>query len=177
MSLRDRIKNESQNSGGGFRPHPLGNYPGVVEEVREKTLDSDQVVYDIVVRTAEGIAKVGVFKTTVADVEDGYGGKLDRAAAEDRYVKSIGRVCRLYRDLGLEEPDGGDELELEAATFARLGELVGRVCEVSVQPNRRKPGDVVVYINAPAGGKGPVVTPTGARAAPTFGGGLEDLPF
>lgn len=168
MSLADRAKAAANET--GFQRHPVGVYAAVVTEVKEREHEG-QLLYEVHVETNAGKAKVTLWKTTVDDVENGYGGKLDRAKAEERYVRSIGRILRLYRDLGLEEPAGNSEVELEAECYMRLGELQGRACEIVVQPSKNpaKPGDVVVYINAPK--------PGAAAPATAFGGpvGIDDI--
>lgn len=157
MSLKDRIRQEAES--GGFRPHPIGTFPGsVIEEVREREHDG-QTIYEVCARTSRGIAKMAIWKTVHADIQ----GRLadlnngDEAAAEDSYVKTMGRLCRLYSDLGCGDPSTEEgietEDELETAIYENLGMLVGRECTVVVQANPQKPESPRVYINAPTKGQ------------------------
>lgn len=191
MSIRDRIKKEAES--GGWRPHPIGSFAGVIEKIDEKEHDG-KVLWEISVRTEKGIAKATVWKTTSADI-DGELMKFSktRAEAEDKYVKAMGRLCRLFTDVGLEAPDGESEEELENNAYERMGELIDRPCKVVVQANPAKPDSPRVYINAPERGQKSVTSqrstrndwPGNGAAAEPDGGAtdfgaaatLDDVPF
>jgi hypothetical protein len=150
-SLRDRIKNEAA-SGGGFRPHPPGTYPGTIVDITQREYQGQQL-FEFKVKTDAGTAKTTIWKTTLDDIETLYGGRAkSRAEAEERYVKTMGRLCRMYRDLGLDEPDAQTTEEIEGQAWERLGEMLDRDCTIVVKANPAKPENPTVFINAPRGG-------------------------
>lgn len=169
MSIKDRIKQEAQE--GGFRPHPIGTFPGEVVDVIEREWEG-RIIFEIQCRTARGKAKTSIWKTTYDDIDsliDGVRNKT-REDAEDSYVKTIGRLCRLYKDLGLEEPDGDDHVAIEEDAYGRLGELIGQQCTIVVQENKTKPENPFVYINAPREEAEGAHRRAPAKAAATRGG-------
>lgn len=169
MSLLDRIRKEAAEN-TGFRAHPLGEFPAIVEEVKLREHDG-QEIYDIHMRTERGKPKVGIFKNTYADVD----GRLlqicngDRSQAEDRYVKAMTRLVRLYLDFGLPAPGGDDYESFEREAYGRLGEIIGRSCTVVVQQDRKYPKDPskqAIFINAPRGER--VAPPSGPVISSAF---------
>lgn len=148
MNLRDRIKTEA--SEGGWKPHPVGTYIGEVEDVTEREVQG-RIVYELKVRSQAGTASYTVWRNTFDEIEDraaeSWNGDIEKAT--DAYVKSIGRLLRLYSDLGFTEPDGQDQYELEQAAYDGLSALIGAACELVVQANRDEPQRPKVYLNAP----------------------------
>lgn len=144
MSLMDRIKDESQK--GGWRPHPIGTFPGKIEEITEKDHEG-RSLYEVLITTPEGRAKTTVWVNSAAALD-----QTDNDQVE-KYVKGMARMLRVYRDLGLKEPDGKDETELEKAVYGRLGEWIDRDCQIVVKANKNDANNPIVFINAPQGAK------------------------
>jgi len=147
MSLRDRVKNESAE-GGGYRPHPVGNFAAVITEVREKTTKQGRPYYMVKIKTTEGTANHAIFINRAQNIQNelaNIAGSIE--AAEDMYVKGLGRLLRSYRDLGLQEPDGASEFEIEEQAYGRLGEWIGRPCMLNVAQNDKDPQNPWININ------------------------------
>lgn len=173
MGLMDRIKQEAKE--GGFKRHPIGTFAATVESVSEKEWDG-RIIYEVHVVTDQGKAKVGIWKNTVAELDEAAKRMGSREKAEDGYVKAMGRLCRLYTDLGLAEPHGADEVEMEDNAYGRLGELVDRPCTIVVQEDKKKKGEVIVFINAPQGAQ----VATGSEPQTAFTApppSLDQIPF
>lgn len=166
MSLRDRVKTEAAN--GGYRRHPIGNFDATVTSVSEKEHEG-RTLWEVHVESNSGKAKTTIWKNTLAEIRN--------QDDEEKWVKSMARLCRLYTDLGLAEPDGQTDEELENQIYGRLGELIGRACTLVVQKDRKNPDDVICFINAPKGGAAQVSAPP----ASAFGGqalpSVDDIPF
>lgn len=152
MSLRDRARQEAEE--GGFRPHPLGTFPGSeIIEVKDKpvTVDGEETtVYEIKVKSPKGTGRMTIWKTTIADID----GKLmshpdvsTREDAEKKYVEALGRVVRLYRDLGLQEPDAESDEDFENAVYDGMGAFVGQPCTLVVLEGKNEQNPRV-FINA-----------------------------
>lgn len=177
MNLRNRIKQE-EAAAGSFR-HPIGEFDATVEEVKERTHDG-QVIYELHVRSDIGkIAKHSVWKNTF---DDSIGRFMQMGAtreqAEDKYAEALGRLCRLYSDLGLESPDGEDHIAIETACYARLGEMVGRPCKLVVVKDKKKEGEVRVFINAAPGNRAVQGHQTHEPATAFAGtGNFPEVPF
>ncbi len=174
-SLLERAKKEATE--GGFRLHPEGTFHGMIEDVTKRQLENGSVVYDVKVRTTEGVAKTGIFETSLEEMESGYGGKLTREKAEERYVRSIGRMIRLYTDLGFQAPDGATEKEVEAQCYGWLGHLKGLACSVVVKNDPHKAGRQFVFINAPHKEDQEPSSPTVGSAPTLASNDLENIPF
>lgn len=155
MSLRDRVKSEAAN--GGFRRHPIGTFDATVDSINEKEHEG-RTLWEVHIVSGSGKAKVTIWKNTLAEIRN--------ADDEEKYIKSMGRLCRLYTDLGLPEPDGQTDEELENNIYGRLGELLGRACTLVVQADKRNQGEVICFLNAPKGGS----TAVTASAASAFDG-------
>lgn len=180
MNMRDRIKQEQES--GGFRPHPVGTYDAVVEEIKERDWQG-ALIYDIVLRTSEGTCKVGLWKKSWDDMQaEVDAGRMKQSEAEESYVKAMGRVCRLYSDLGLEAPDGDTHVDIEEQAYERLGELVGRSCSavVNAKKEKGKEDERIVFINAPKGAQKAGTGRAPARQTQTaFAGSpsIDEVPF
>lgn len=179
-NYRQRAKEQSKELGGDYQPHPVGDYSGTVTEVKIGDYEGS-TFYRIMLQTNIGkICSQTIWETTTKDIE----GKLatysqNREEAEGKYVKAMARICRLYTDLGLPEPDGENDEQFEKNCYDNLGKLVGRSCKVVVKANPDRPQNPYVYINAPEGGAKAVgnVTQTNQQTAATKPAGLDDIPF
>jgi len=156
MSFRDRIKG-AQNEIGQFKAHPVGDFDGVITEVKRKEAKDRNgnmigYVFEVIVKTNAGTARQSIWYQTMQDI----GGKLlslaqgDQSKAEDIYVRAIARLCHTYKELGLGDIDGSDQ-EIEQAVYGRLGEWVNRPCHLAVRKNERDANNPYIYINAPKG--------------------------
>ena len=173
MSMYDEVLVESeQDEGGrGWRPHPVGEFSAVVEGVKARTYNG-QNVFDIICRTDKGTAKMGVWETTeddlakFIDLNEGDEVKA-RAAMKGAWL----RVIRLYKDLGFEKPASLADL------YDDLGSLAGSRCTVVVLANTRDPKNPKVYINAPSENAPKVAAKSGRGAQSGNTPGVDDVPF
>lgn len=179
MSLVNRIRKEIAET-TGFREHPVGTFAGVIESVNQKEHEG-RILWEIHLRTEKGKPKVTIWKNMASEI-DALASKFgDRGKAEERYVKHMARVCRLYADLGLQPVTGESEVDMEDQAYGRLGEMIGKSCTVVVQPDRQDPNKRAIFINAPRGGatvstSSDLDLPTSAfegQKLPT----LEEIPF
>lgn len=180
MSLVDRIKAEGEKS---FVNHPVGTFDAVVEEIVEREWEGVPI-YELMIRSQKGVAKVGIWKTVHADIDgrlSAGGGSHDEA--EQKYVKALGRVIRLYRDLGLPAPHGETETAIEEQVYGRMPEMVGKACKLVVQPDRRDQNRVVCFINSAKKaekGNGASVSsapPVAASGQAPAAMSLDEIPF
>jgi hypothetical protein len=145
---------------GTFTPHPLGEFPGKVVNVsgrKVKTHDRGEVpVYEIEAQTSHGMARYSIWGYVQADVaEIMQGGK-----AREQFNKTIGRVKRLYVDLGVWSGDDALGTVLWAgegrSILGDMSRLVGKDCWVVCRPSQKDPNDAgkrVVFLNAPRPGQ------------------------
>jgi hypothetical protein len=119
------------------------------------------------VESNSGKARVTIWKNSLLEIAN--------AKDEEKYIKSMGRLCRLYTDLGLAEPDGQTDEELENNIYGRLGEMIGKDCTLVVQSDKQDKTKVVSFINAPKGGATNSPQPNSAFEGHTLPAG--DIPF
>lgn len=174
-AVMDRIKKESASQ---FQRHPVGDFPGTVAKVTLKEVNGSPL-YEIYVQTEHGLAQAGVWKNLFGQIE-GAAKKNNKSVAEmtDSYFKHMGRIYRMYQDLGVTPPEGNSEVEFENLAYGRLGELVGKACTAKVVANQRDPSKApITYINPPKDGA------TASPVSSAFEGGnpsgvdLSDIPF
>jgi hypothetical protein len=143
MSFFDEAKEEAMKDDRGFRPHPAGQFPGVVSEVRAFDHEG-RTGYEIKVKTEYGVGKVTHWQTSEADlpylIQRCNG---DQAEAIKRLKGSFSRLVRVYVDLGLQAPAN------EKALYDNLGLLNGKACWLVVKVRPDDPQNPQVYINAP----------------------------
>ena len=143
MSFFDEAREEAAKDDRGYRPHPAGQFPGKVEEVRAFEHEG-RTGYEIKVRTEYGVGKQTFWRTSEADLP----GIIQRANGDQaegiaRLKKAWARVMRTYTDLGLAAP--GDEVLL----YESLGQRVNKPCWLVVRARPDDPQNPVVFINAP----------------------------
>lgn len=175
MSVMDRIKKESA---ARFQHHPIGDFAGTVAKVKLKTVNGSEL-FEIDVTTAEGTAQAGLWKNTFGQINDA-AKKNNKTVAEmtDAYFQHMGRIYRLYQDLGLTPPDADSEIEFEKQAYGRIGEFVGRPCSVKVQANTRdKTKGPVVFINPPKDGASAAPVSSAFEGGNPSGANLDHIPF
>lgn len=143
MSFFDEAREEAMKDDRGFRPHPAGQFPGKVEEIRAFEHEG-RTGFEIKVRTEYGVGKATHWKTLETDLPrmtERLNG--DSAEAIKRMKGAWARVQRLYVDLGLQSQAN------EADLYNNLGLLNGRPCWLVVKARPDDPQNPQVYINAP----------------------------
>jgi hypothetical protein len=174
-NYKDAIKAKQAEIGSGKRLS-VGKYPGsVITDVNEKSHEG-QTLWEVHVETPDGGGdKMTIWYNTHTAISD--------HASQERYIGSMARLCRLYTDLGLPEPDGPSHVEIEQAAYERLGELKGRKCTVVVQLRRdakAKPGETNVYINSPSDTSGASTEAAVVPRQTAFSGAapsIDSIPF
>lgn len=177
---------KAEDALGGFNRHPRGKFPGVIQEVKLKTLPSGQPIWEISVQTDEGMGQYSIWgwkpnevAQAKAQAQAGSPEKLQKVQA------GIARTKRLFVDLGLAEPEGW--AKGENSIVGRLGELVGCACTLVVAEDRsdknKDKNKDRVFINAPAD----AADPSYSQELPSvdespFGGGaqlpdIDQVPF
>jgi len=146
MSLVDRIKQEAET--GGYSRHPNGTFPAKIVDIVEKEHEGD-TIYEFHIETEHGKVKKSIWRVDEQDIERRFGENISQADAEDRLVKAIGGVLRLYKDLGAQMPDGELLSELADSAYTGLGDLIDRPCQVVIAPNKHDPSKQVIFINRP----------------------------
>lgn len=179
MNLIDEINDKTKSLGR----HPLGTFDDcVIEDIKEVSVNG-RVKYEINVRSKHGLQRVDVFAPNAA-FEFSQTNRTQEDIKE-LYVGNMARFRRLYIDLGLAEPTAKDHVELEKVLAARLGEMVGRACKLTVQEDKKDPRYVRAYISKPtskAGAKGKVgAAAPGDEIPSAFAASeppnLNDIPF
>lgn len=151
-SLKEKMMGEA-NKDSGWVAHPVGTFSGVVEEVKMKEHEGTDI-YEIFVRSDKGRAKVAIWRTSHTEID----GKLttitgSHEKAEERYVKSMARLIRLYKDLGIDMSSAieseEDQSKIEAILYDHLGNLADKACTIVVKTNANDHRNPTVFINAP----------------------------
>lgn len=174
-AVMDRIKKESAQR---FQHHRVGDFPGTIAKVLLKTINGSEM-YEITIQTAEGHAQATLWRNLFGQIE-GAAKKNNKPLAEmtDAYFKHMGRIYRLYQDLGLTPPEGNTEVEFENAAYGRLGEFVGKPCTAKVVANQRDPSKgPITYINPPAAGASAAPITSAFEGGNPGGVNLDDIPF
>lgn len=163
----------------GFTRHPLGDFQGKFEKLLKKN-HNDMAIWEFTIVTDVGEAQYPIFGFKPGEAA---AAKAKAKAGVDDDLKKIqqkiARTKRLFVDVGLEEPETwaqGDN-----SVLGRLEELIGRECTLVVRPNKKKPGEVMVFVNAPrdaelGGGAGGPELPDFSAGGPSTPG-LDDIPF
>lgn len=194
MNLDDLARGQGAAE-GGFQRHPVGDYNGQVENIKQREVKGTPV-WDINITTEAGIARHQIWGFSQADLQEA-GRSQD---AQDKAIRKIGYIKKLYVDLGVWP---NDEAVVKAKSWSDIMQdmqfLIGKLCHVRVEASRKKEGEVVVWVNPPAEG---AVQPVQQQAAVGNGqpvqqqqqhaavpgvqqqgspagtvGGLDDIPF
>lgn len=140
-------------AGEGFKPHPIGTFKGVITEIEEKSHEGKQI-YELHIQTDHGKARFAVWEVDDDDVA--------RIGVEKARAQ-LARYKRLVVDLGQPEPRNYDEW------LRALGQTIGATCQLKVVENKKKPGEVIVFINRWEEELAGPVTSLRGRVAPTGG--------
>lgn len=131
-SLWGRVKAEDAKT--GYVAHPVGTYNGIVTGIEEKEYEG-KAIYEMIIQTDVGIAKHGIWDLDEADYEK---------VGEERFLATLARYKKLVVDLGQVEPGSYEEW------LRALGNTVGSSCSIKVVASNKKPGEVIVFVNAPS---------------------------
>ena len=160
----------------GYRPHPLGDYHGVIETIEQKTV-RDRQVWELIIATHDdnntpiGRTNYNIWGFSEADIMNAQRSQEER----NKMVDAIARIKRLFTDLGIYTPEEAKRLPWaspnpqENDILKSLVKLRGRRCAVSVKTNMKDPSKTITFVNAPIdsllgtqnGAKGPPHLPYG----------------
>lgn len=174
-AVMDRIKKESASQ---FQRHPVGEFPGTVAKVTLKEVGG-QPLYEIHVQTEYGHTSAGIWKNLFGQIESA-AKKNNKSVGEmtDSYFKHMGRIYRMYQDLGAAPPEGNTEVEFENLAYGQFGNLVGKACTVKVVANQRDASKgPITYINPPKDGAVAGQVTSAFEGGNTSNVNIDDIPF
>lgn len=138
--LNQWAKQTAAGEGGGYQPHPNGEFPAQIVDIKQKTVDY-RPVWDIRIKSHHGFATTSIWSFTDQDLQD-----------QQKCLKTLSRLKRMYVDLGVWNKQTADAAGWDdgpTSIIGALGTLVGRPCWLVVQPHQTRPDRQIVYINAP----------------------------
>lgn len=156
--------------GGGYTPHPLGEFNGQIVAITKKMHD-ERPLYEIEARTAVGTAKYTVWGYNASDI--------NKAANDPKFRETveggIGRTKRLFVDLGVWTEDQAVQAVWSGSSPGVLNDMAhlkGKRCWVVVRQSTKDAQKQVVWLNAPRDGVADQnlgsghEAPSGAHSAP-----------
>ena len=147
--LNQWAKDAEVSEGGGFAPHPLGDFPGVIVSIKQKTIEkTGQAVWNINVKTAHGTGQYTIWGFTDKDMQEAN----TKQDARDQLLATLGRYKRLFVDLGVFTKEEAKSLgwdEGPHSVIGALNSLMGKACMLHVETNMNNPKYQNIYINAP----------------------------
>ncbi len=145
--LLDELKKESESQ-SQWKPHPLGDYEGVVEDIKVKDVNGTPV-YEIYVRTDKGRTRKTIWREAMEKTLERVNG--DQHEARARWKKQLGIMYSMVSKLGIDPGDANNDQELEDALYNSLGYMKGKEVQVRVTINKKDANNPFAAIYPPRG--------------------------
>lgn len=131
----------------GFKQHPCGEFNAIVKSITQKMV-VDRRVWELELETSAGTCSYTIWDFNQSDIQRLY----SDPSFKDKVINAIGRVKRLFVDLGCASVDDVTKIPWDTGHIncvAMLPTLKGKRCTAVVMESSRKAGQRVVFINAP----------------------------
>jgi hypothetical protein len=141
-----------------YKPHPLGEFHGIVQSVESKYVRqmSNSVIELKIATTDQSGARVGVANYNEWMFTDEDIARAQRSQEDlDKLKARIGRMKRLFVDLNVFEHDFVDAMPWsntnpnEPGILESFDKLMGARCSVTVKANTKPNKPAMVFVNAP----------------------------